>query len=299
MKGWNKVVIDKQAEKYWIAMISPFFFTYKTPKFSVIEFWDNHPQLQNEAQSNYKIELINRLESSICVDWNCEYTRNIIFQTIKRRVWCNNIDSIDPSIQRLFQLSDFENISWEEVCDGKSIASSYLIRKGLSRKAQFAWQIKRHLSKNPGSILARSIPETHIIETWNAFESEMKLDVGGGIMASFDLPSMQRSSLRDKLRWLLGDLESLLFTSQETKWILKPSVANKGVDISIITDMNELLDELEYVSDMREWVIQRYVEPPLLINRGHKFHIRVYVLCVGALRTFVFQDMLVLLAAHR
>ena len=32
---------------------------------------------------------------------------------------------------------------------------------------------------------------------------------------------------------------------------------------------------------------------------GHKFHLRVYVLCVGALRVFVFEKILVLLAAHK
>jgi tubulin---tyrosine ligase len=32
---------------------------------------------------------------------------------------------------------------------------------------------------------------------------------------------------------------------------------------------------------------------------GHKFHLRVYVLCVGALRVFVYEKMLILIAAHR
>lgn len=32
---------------------------------------------------------------------------------------------------------------------------------------------------------------------------------------------------------------------------------------------------------------------------GHKFHLRVYVLCVGALRVFVYEKMLILIAAHK
>ena len=32
---------------------------------------------------------------------------------------------------------------------------------------------------------------------------------------------------------------------------------------------------------------------------GHKFHLRVYVLCVGALRVFVFEKILILIAAHK
>lgn len=32
---------------------------------------------------------------------------------------------------------------------------------------------------------------------------------------------------------------------------------------------------------------------------GYKFHLRVYVLCIGALKVYVFGDILMLLAAHR
>lgn len=42
---------------------------------------------------------------------------------------------------------------------------------------------------------------------------------------------------------------------------------------------------------------RRYIEKPLLLKR-HKFHLRVYILCIGALRVFVFEKMLILIAAH-
>ena len=50
---------------------------------------------------------------------------------------------------------------------------------------------------------------------------------------------------------------------------------------------------------MREWVLQRYIANPLTVN-GHKFHLRVYVLCVGALKVYVYggSGILMLLAAH-
>ncbi len=46
-------------------------------------------------------------------------------------------------------------------------------------------------------------------------------------------------------------------------------------------------------------VLQRYIADPLLVVDGYKFHLRVYVLCVGALRVFVCDNILMLLAAHR
>lgn len=48
---------------------------------------------------------------------------------------------------------------------------------------------------------------------------------------------------------------------------------------------------------VREWVLQRYLERPLLVN-GYKFHLRVYILCVGALKVYCFDQILMLLAAH-
>ena len=58
------------------------------------------------------------------------------------------------------------------------------------------------------------------------------------------------------------------------------------------------MDVLEASPDIREWVLQRYIPDPLLIN-GHKFHLRVYVVCVGAMRVFVCNHILMLLAAHK
>ena len=39
----------------------------------------------------------------------------------------------------------------------------------------------------------------------------------------------------------------------------------------------------------------RYIDDPLLIG-GKKFHVRTYVLCIGSLRCFVYDEMLALFA---
>jgi len=63
-------------------------------------------------------------------------------------------------------------------------------------------------------------------------------------------------------------------------WIMKPSLTNQGAGISIIDSCAGLRAALEAAPDLREWVVQRCVERPLLVQ-GRKFHIRAYALCVG------------------
>ncbi|KAK4044223.1 hypothetical protein C8A01DRAFT_42900 [Parachaetomium inaequale] len=52
-------------------------------------------------------------------------------------------------------------------------------------------------------------------------------------------------------------------------------------------------------SHLRHFVAQPYIHPPLLLPQldNRKFHIRVYVLCVGSLAVYVYRDMLALFAA--
>ena len=122
---------------------------------------------------------------------NCPYTLSIVKAAIKRRPWCVIHEKKMKTLKeneknaRIAQIGDFENIEWENVMDGSQIASSYLVRKGLSRKAQLALQIKRYLSKHRDSILLKATPYTLILETWNAFE-DMRVDFGHGTFASFD-----------------------------------------------------------------------------------------------------------------
>jgi tubulin---tyrosine ligase len=297
------------------SVLPPFFCCLPTKKFSTIEIVERVPFVLPRRRLSHPYAL--------SVQWDCQYTESIVREAVQRRPWCTFHREDDPVNLRCFpiQFGDFEHLTWELVMKGDCGASSYLVRKGLSRKAQLALQLKRYLAKNPTSILLRAVPETYIIETWSAFE-DMKLDLGGGMMASFDDPILQLAPLRQRLDWALTEVRALFIpdvdtttgealhltehtkcnedgSSKNTLWILKPSVTNKGANISIVRDWDGLLDALEDTPDMREWVLQKYLPNPLLVNRGHKFHLRVYVLCVGALRVFVFEDILMLIAAHK
>ncbi|KAH6842869.1 hypothetical protein B0I37DRAFT_436738 [Chaetomium sp. MPI-CAGE-AT-0009] len=116
-------------------------------------------------------------------------------------------------------------------------------------------------------------------------------------------------------------------------WILKPSMSDRGQGIRLFNTMEqlqEIFDEWEpessdeededgdeneqdddeqgggddddggiMTSHLRHFVAQPYIHPPLLLPQlnNRKFHIRVYVLCVGSLSVYVYRDMLALFAA--
>lgn len=125
------------------------------------------------------------------LDLNCSYTSSLVHCAALKRKNCFVRSGDDEFEQQKLkssllchiQLGDFENIDWDPVLKRKYTrqfqtqyfgASSYLIRKGLSRKAQLSIQLKKYICKHPASILSRSVPFTLVVETWNAFE-EMKV----------------------------------------------------------------------------------------------------------------------------
>jgi tubulin--tyrosine ligase len=247
--------------------------------------------------------------SLIVVDLCCSYSKRILLNeltsnylgsyTIIHEDCFLRLSSMGIFPHPITQWADFESILWPQVLSNlHNKSSSYLIRKGLSRKAQFSYQLKKFTCKNKSSILHTAIPFTVIIDTWSAFE-EMKLDFGGGLLCSFDNSMVVNTPLRHKLEFILEDVKEIMNDTlrEDWIWILKPSVVNKGIGISVIRKWDQLLDALEAEQDIREWVLQRYIENPLLIS-NHKFHVRTYILCVGALQVYVFDEMLLLLAAH-
>jgi hypothetical protein len=110
----------------WDPILLPTFKAQNTKAFSIIEV----RQRDNDAP-NYEV---------FC-DIVCDYTSAIVDNTVARRPWCKILGSLpqlgQPNAKtKVIQVSDFEQIVWEEVLSGAHIAASYLVRKGLSRKAQ-------------------------------------------------------------------------------------------------------------------------------------------------------------------
>lgn len=212
--------------------------------------------------------------------------KRLDFQVIEEEVNESNAEECPGDVQ--LQWLEYELINWHHVAkyDSSSLTNAYCIRKGLIRKSQFAYNMAKYLSKHPSSILKGAIPETWQFELDHVdyFEEAMN-----------EVFEVER------------DLES----DEGHMFIIKPSMANKAAGIKVFDSMDQLRaifeepesdseededDEgQEDLSQVREWVIQRYIHNPLLVNK-RKFHIRAYVLSKSNVQVYLYRDMLALFA---
>ncbi|CAI5736397.1 unnamed protein product [Peronospora farinosa] len=176
---------------------------------------------------------------------------------------------------------EYENLDWKNILAGKLVANAYCVRKGLSRKAQLSIYLSKYMLKHPDCMLSYALPRTLVVDTWEAYDESM---------AHFGI------SFRQRLDSCLWEVKQTLETKKN--WIMKPSATNKGAEVNVVKDFEKLRSIVNEWTDIREWVVQEYIERPLLL-RGRKFHIRVYVLAVGGLKVFVYQHCLVLCALEQ
>ncbi|KAG6381304.1 tubulin-tyrosine ligase family-domain-containing protein [Boletus reticuloceps] len=192
------------------------------------------------------------------------------------------------------------------------LSSSYTIRKALIRKHFLARCIQSYLVKRPGSFLAKSVPLTWDIDIAYADElDEMWSD------ELWDLGSTLDANSGDTKQW----------------FILKPGMADRGMGIRLFDSKAALYtifrefdsdsddDEADesttsvMTSQLRHFVLQEYVSTPLLVDpnevqlsmsttaqpcdlRGHKFHLRTYVVASGALTVFIYERILALFSVE-
>lgn len=69
----------------------------------------------------------------------------------------------------------------------------------------------------------------------------------------------------------------------DSVWICKPSNLSQGRGITLIRNLSELTDLLntpssEKANTQQQWIVQKYIERPLLLQGGRKFDIRQWVL---------------------
>lgn len=230
-----------------------------------------------ESDSQAKSPSSKQLTASVALD--SAYVRTLIQEAFDRRPeWTVNrieltaedaaeCSGIDDS---LFYWGEYEGIDWEKVHSGEQHACCYCFRKGLIRKAHLCHNTKKWAAKHPEGWLAKSVPESFIFELDDIEYIEEAL---------CDVPEV-----RD-------------MPDGSARWIAKPSITNQATGICIFDRVSQLEAALHANGELREWVLQRYIERPLLIHQ-RKFHLRVYVLCVGSLKAYVYDQVLALFAGQ-
>ena len=223
---------------------------------------------------------------------------------------CSMSDLPDSSLPVL-QYREYERLEFEHILvhSSTSLANAYIIRKALTRKHYLSNTISNWISKHPNSILRNHFKPT----------TDFELDYAEFL----DDALLEAYELRESLAKNEGKL-----ASEKEWWILKAGMSDGGQGIRLFNSEDQLRDIFEewevdepdeegspsysdddndaamdkhgvITSRLRHFVAQPYIDPPLLLpsSSGRKFHIRTYALAVGALKVYVFKEMLALFAA--
>ena len=255
-----------------------------TDKFSILHILD-----KKEKKREIVEETVRDPPRSIFLDVDEPYTRRIIANAFRRRFNDESfsvtlgpgsgMDDILLPYGCDFQWAEYERIDWESVLAGKHGASSYCVRKGLSRKAQLAYYTHRYVIKNPTSILKDAIPQTVIIDTWSVWEQGMANSNQQGLADVVEAKANEGTcgngtNQREALeKCLIQAHQAMDSAEQEYKmwtcgptfdtdkpnkkcppmWILKGSTVNKGAGIYLVHIYEQLVDILWSADFIREW----------------------------------------------
>ncbi|KAK4229454.1 tubulin-tyrosine ligase [Podospora fimiseda] len=207
----------------------------------------------------------------------------------------------DDKDSKVIQIMPYESLDFEYAAENpeRTLINSYMIRKALIRKHYLGVTVDNWVTKNPSSVLKRNVKRAE------GFEVDYAEFLDDAVVECWDLKeSMEKNESLEE--------------DQREWWILKPGMSDRGQGIRLFSSMDELqqiFDEWEVdqpdsddeeaseneaegvmASHLRHFIAQPYIHPPLLIN-NRKFHIRVYVLCIGSLKIYVYRDMLALFSS--
>lgn len=267
------------------------------------------------------------------VDYEDAYVQPIILSALRALIPPNRLHLLSPDQTRslaeqvpkaakVLQIRAYESIDFDHASanPATSLVNSYVIRKALIRKHFLSTTVDHWVAKNPASPLRGHVKASEPFEVDYAEFLDDALD------ETFDLrASLERNG---------GGDEGCLEADKREWWILKPSMSDRGQGIRLFSTMEELQgifdgweaempssddeddenddddgngagadgDDRDGIttSHLRHFVAQPYIHPPLLLPEcgNRKFHIRTYVLCVGALKIYVSRSMLALFAGR-
>ncbi|MCJ1464600.1 hypothetical protein MMC07_003213 [Pseudocyphellaria aurata] len=256
------------------------------------------------------------------IDYKDTYVQPLILEALRSTLPSTSYTLI-PSISSLpsptspfLQITSYENIEFSHLLGhpSTSFANAYIIRKALIRKHYLAHTVSAWCSKYPTSLL-----KDHVKQTLD-FELDYAEFLDEALLEAYELhDSFARNAERSP-------------EDPEEWWILKPGMSDSGQGIRIFSSeaqLRAIFEEWEpdpsdldsdsesagaqefqsptaprsstdgiITSQLRHFIVQPYIHPPLLLPscQNRKFHLRSYVLALGALRVYVYKELLALFA---
>jgi len=255
------------------------------------------------------------------IDYPDQYVQPLIMHALQSAgtmqfSFITSLSQMRSPADPVLQFTGYESLDFEHSMQHPktSLVCAYVIRKALIRKHYLSHTVSTWLVKHPDSILSSHFkPCVH-------FELDYAEFLDDALVDAWDLKeSLTRNEGAE--------------ASQKDWWILKPGMSDAGNGIRLFSSMEELqaiFEEWEdgeaasdsvvpeedattsaddtaserldnaMTSQLRHFIAQPYIDPPFLIESygNRKFHIRTYVLAVGALRVYVYKEMLALFAAQ-
>ncbi|KAH9834346.1 TTL-domain-containing protein [Teratosphaeria destructans] len=270
------------------------------------------------------------------IDYGDSYVQPLLIAALKARLppellaFVNEVQSATSPTARCVQWRQYESINFEHLLEHSDtrLANAYVIRKALIRKHYLSTTVSHWLTKHPDSVLKKHVKPS--VE----FEVDYAEFLDDALVDAFELrESWERNESKDEAEkewWILKPGMSergqgiRLFSSEEELTAIfeewdPPSDdeddddddgrspnqegTTDGVAKLKLEDDEKDASNGVVTSQLRHFIAQPYIHPPLLLawphpSAGRKFHIRTYVLAIGALRVYVYRPMLALFAGQ-
>ncbi|CAK9441129.1 uncharacterized protein LODBEIA_P49980 [Lodderomyces beijingensis] len=221
------------------------------------------------------------------------------------------------SSNAVFHYGEYEQIDLDAIHRDNYFISSYIYRKALIRKHYLANTVRHYITKKPQSVLARAVPENYQLELDYAEFLDDALDEVPELRDAVEpgrdwwivKPAMADGGQGIGIVKTLDQLQSY-FDSFGNDDDDEEHEEGKGKEEELDDDDDDSLecDEVKgdnrnrelILSQLRHFIIQRYVSNPLLLSdyNNKKSHLRVYVLAQGNINVFVYRNILTLFAGQ-
>ncbi|KAK3342413.1 survival protein sure-like phosphatase/nucleotidase [Neurospora tetraspora] len=246
-----------------------------------------------------------------------------------------HLSSLVPSAEaKILQITPYETIDFDHALSHPTttLINSYIIRKALIRKHFLSSTVENWVAKHPSSALKTHVKRAEAFEVDYAEFLDDSLVEAFDLRASLEKnDQLIEGGNPEKVEWWIlkpsmsdrGQGIRLFSTMEELQSIFDgwevesesdfedededDNNSNSDAGEATQKDDNDNDNDADSDSDananintshLRHFIAQPYIHPPLLLPelQNRKFHIRVYVLAIGALKVYVYKDMLALFA---